>query len=467
MLRPPRARRCVPWLALVALLVAPVPLRADAPDAPAAADGASGAATGGGLTLAQALAAALADGHMAQIARLEAERSADAAGLERSAYLPKAKITSNAGYNSRQNEKLSAINGSGQVRDYGLSSLGSDEGWFNVYLDQLLLDLATWHRIERADLEAEAAVIAEEQEREIVAYEVLQRFTDVIRQESHLELARERVATSAGMDQQAALLLEAGRARPADREQVALLLAEAGLELEERRAAGAAARTALALAMGRENGAAADPLDASSLPGPAGALPEAPDVARSPELRVLDLRRRVEEKNVDIARAGYLPTVGVRGGYSHYGVKRFDNYPDALQVGVNVDVPIFEGLRNLYAVGGAGKAAEIARIRHRSRTDAKRARVRELAARIAASDESAGLARRRDEVSQERLRLAELNLRSDRGTLEEALSALAERIRDGQAAVDTGLDRVLLWGELRRETGTLAEAIVGPAASRN
>lgn len=456
-LRPPRARRSPLWLALVAWLVAGFTARAEAP------------ASDAGLTLAQAVAAALADGHSAQIARLEAERSVDAAGEQRSAYLPKAKITSNAGYNSRQNEKLSAINGAGQLREYGLSSLGSDEGWFNVYLDQLLLDLATWHRMERADLEAEAAGIGEEQEREAVAYEVLQRFTNVIRQESHLGLARDRVQASAALDQQAALLLEAGRARPADRAQVALLLAEAELERDERQAAATSARAALALAMGRERGAIVDPLDATSLPAPAAGDGDADpqDVDRSPELRVLDLRRRVEEKNVDIARAGYLPTVGVRGGYSHYGVKRFDNYPDALQVGVNVEVPIFEGLRNLYAVDGAAKTAEIARLKHRSRAEAKRARVRELAARLAATSELAELAHRRADVSKERLRLAELNLRADRGTLEEALAALGERTRDGSAAVDAGLDRVLLWAELRRETGTLAQAIAGPPPSPN
>ncbi|CAG1005145.1 hypothetical protein MYXO_03358 [Myxococcaceae bacterium] len=447
----------LPFLALVARLWVPVEVSAE----PIAAEPPSDAP--GELSLSRAVAEALAQAPASRIARLEADRSVDAAGQERSAYLPQASITSNAGYNSRQDESLEAIDGSGQLRRYGLSSLGSDQGWFNVYLDQLLLDVATWHRIERAELEAEAAAIAEEQERESVAYEVVQRYTGVLREEARLDLARDHARESEALDQQAALLLDAGRTRPADREQVALRLIEARLDVDQRLAAAASARAALALALGREIGALGEGLDRSSLPDATLPGGEAPDVSASPELRILDLRRRVEEKNVDIARAGFLPTVGVRGGYSHYGVKRYDNYPDALQVGVNVDVPIFQGLRNLYATDGASKAVEIARLKQRSRTDAKRARVRELAARLSAASESADLARRRAEVSLEKLRLAELNLRAERGTLDEALAALDENTRAGRAAVDAALDRVLVFADLQREAGALVRA-VAPAS---
>ncbi len=468
-LRPPRGRFAPTWLALAAFCLGPQPLAAE--EAPselvAVEEEVEPVAPGEGLTLQQAVSAGLADGHSAQIARLEADRSTDSLGEERSAYLPRASITSNAGYNSRQNERLEAVDRSGRQREYGLSSLGSEDGWFNVYLDQLLLDLATWHRIERAELEAEATSLAEAQERELVAFDVLQRFTEVIRQERLVAAARARAVTSAGLDQQSALLLEAGRVRPADREQVALLLAEARLDAEERTLALSAARGALALAMGRGDGPAAYVLDASSLPEARDAGVAEADVEASPEVRVLDLRRRVEEKGVAIARAGHLPTVAVRGGYSHYGVKRFDNYPDALQVGVNVDVPIFEGLRNHYAVDGASKAAEIARLRHRSRLDAKRARVRELSQRLASSLETGELASRRAAVSRERLRLAELNLRADRGTLDEALSALGDSVRDDRLAIDAALDRVLVWAELRREAGTLAQALVGAPPAPN
>jgi outer membrane protein TolC len=417
-----------------------------------------------GLTLGDAVAAALADGHQAQIAQLETDRSRDAAGQERSAYLPRASITSNAGYNNRWNEKLVAVNGNGQVKEYGLTNIGSDEGWFNVYLDQLLLDLATWQRIERAELEAEAASLGQQQERELVAFDVVQRFVDALRQERLVALAQERLAATEALDQQAAYLLAAGRSRPADREQVALLLQEARIDVATRTSELGNARASLALGMGRAGSAAPDRLDASSLPDTRIATGAEPDVSTSPELRVLDLRRRVEEKGISIARAGYLPTVAMRGGYSHYGVKRYDNYPDAARVGVNVEIPLFQGLKNEYAVGGAAKSAEIARLRYRQTLEAKRARVHELAERLVSGQDTPGLAARRAAISRERLRLAELNLRADRGSLDEALGALGDSATHGRLAIDSELDRVLLWAQLRRETGTLARILAGDAA---
>lgn len=421
--------------------------------------GEAATAPDGGLTLAEAVAAALVDGHPSRIASLEAERSLDLAGQERSAYLPHASVTSNAGYNSRWNEKLEAVDSAGVQRTYGLSSLASDEGWFNVYLDQLLVDVATWQRIERAEIEAEAAALAREEEHERVALDVLQRFAEGLRQERLAGLAAERVAVTERLDRQAGLLLAAGRTRPADREQVALLLEEARVDAASRTAAARNARVLLALAMGRDAANAPERLDAASLPDVRAESVAGTDVLASPELRVLDLRRKAEEKGIAAARAGHLPTVAVRGGYSHYGVKRYDNYPDAVRVGVNLDIPLFQGLKNEYAVEGAAKSAEIARIRYRQALEARRARARELAQRLVSANEMPALAERRATVSRERLRLADLALQADRGSLDETLGALGDSVRDARAAVDAPIDRVVLWGQLRHETGTLVQAL--------
>ncbi len=464
-----RVRRAPALLAAVLLLAAAA--RADGDATPGgAAEAEPGAARAGGLALSEALAAALADGETAQIAGLEAERAVDIAGQERSAYLPRASITSNAGYNNRWNEKLEAVDSAGVQRTYGLSSIASDEGWFNVYLDQLLVDLATWQRIERAQIEAEAAALAREEQRESVAFEVLQRFAEAVRQDRLAGLAADRLAATERLDQQAGLLLAAGRVRPADREHAALLLEEARVEAATRAAEARSARAALGLAMGRGALAAPDRLDAASLPDTSAGYGPEQDVTASPELRVLDLRRKAEEKGIAVARAGHLPTVAVRGGYSHYGVKRYDNYPDAVRVGVNVDVPLFQGLKNEYAVEGAAKSAEIARLRYRQVLETRRARVRELAQRLESGSQTPALAERRAAVSRERLRLAELALRADRAGLDEALSALADDVRAEGAAIDAPIDRVVVWGQLHRETGTLARALgalASPAQSQN
>ena len=249
---------------------------------------------------------------------------------------------------------------------------------------------------------------------------------------------------------------------------MALLLEEARLEADSRALDVGKARSALALVMGREGAVLPEPLDVSSLPDTTSGRTDDPDVAASPELRVLDLRRRVEEKSVDIARAGYFPTLGVRGGYSNYGVKRFDNYPDAVQVGVNVDIPVFQGFKVQSAVEGASKGAEIARLRYRQELERKRAVVRDLAERLASAGQGPALAARRASIAREQMRLAELNLRAQRGTLDEALAALAALVRDTQRETGADLDRVLIWAQLHRETGSLASQLgADPPSSQN
>ncbi len=327
------------------------------------------------------------------------------------------------------------------------------------------MDVATWQRIERAEIEAEAAELAQQEERERVALEVLQRFTDAVRHERLEALAVEHTRAVEALDEQAALHLAAGRTRPADRERIALLAEEARISRDSHRAGVRSARASLALAMGRSDGEIADRLDASSLPALHEGDERDVDVTASPELRVLDLRRKAEEKGIAVARAGYLPKLAVRGGYSHYGVKRYDNYPDAAQIGVNVDIPVFQGFKNEYAIEGAARSAEIARIRHRQALETKRGSVRELAGRLAAGREASALAERRAAASRERLRLAELNLRADRGSLDEVMAALGDSLRDARSAIDTPLDRVILWGQLRREAGMLARTLGDPGSA--
>ena len=56
-----------------------------------------------------------------------------------------------------------------------------------------------------------------------------------------------------------------------------------------------------------------------------------------------DRLQQTFEHHVQAARAGRLPKLKFVTGYSHYGIKRFDNYDDELWVGVDFSIPIFDG----------------------------------------------------------------------------------------------------------------------------
>jgi outer membrane protein TolC len=428
-----------------------------------------GPAVGATLTLADAVSRALDDGPEARIARLEADQADRVASGARGAFWPHLRVTSRAGYSNRQDDKLVAVDGQGVVREYGLATLGSDRGWLNVFVDQILFDLSGWRRIERTELEAEAARVAEASQRETISFETLERYTEVLRLERLYALDEQRLAEARWLDAQAEELFKAGRSLPAEREQAVLNLEEARIDGELRMQALADARRSLWQAIGAsdaEGGALRLVPDSVPVPAAVEGDPAADDaLASTPELRVLALRRRMEEISLAAVRAERLPTLGVRTGYSNYGTKRFDNFTDELYVGVNFDLPIFDGFRTKASIDAQAKATEIARLRYDAMLETKRVRVRELVRRLAMALRRPELAERRAGVAHELARLANLNLQAQRGTLDAALAASAAATADGRAVVDAEVERVVVWARLQRETGRLAATVTGAPAA--
>ena len=155
--------------------------------------GPGAAADSGRLTLSEAVARALAGGPAARIARLEAHRAQEAAGAARGTYLPQVAITSEAGWSNRFDDTFTALNRNGKFKKYGLATIGSNRGWFNVYLSQMLFDLKQWRVIEREELAAEAAALQEGLQREDVAMEVTRRYATLLRVQRRSEISQEQL----------------------------------------------------------------------------------------------------------------------------------------------------------------------------------------------------------------------------------------------------------------------------------
>jgi outer membrane protein TolC len=421
------------------------------------------------LTLADAVARGLDHSSGAQIARLETDLARNTVAETRAPYLPQVSVTTFAGYSNRFDEKIRAVDRNGVERKYGLATISADEGWFNVYVDQLLFDLSQVRLIERERLAAEAASLAERHEREEVAYEVTRRYAELVRLERLAEAADRIAAAAAWLHQQTRILSDAGRALSLEREQVALHLEEARLEARATRDRVVAGRAALWQAMGRgELGGEGPEVVPESLPRLGPGAPEEPEnaaIENAPDLRVLALRRRMEEASVESARALRLPKVRLRGGYSHYGIKRFDNFPDETFVGVAMDVPVFDGLRSANAVAGARRSVEIAGLRDRAAVEERRRELQELAARLAERSERSALAERWAEAALERQRLADLRLRADRGSVSDALAAREDAARRLREAIDARFEAVDLWAVWHARAGNLTRAVVGNDAA--
>jgi outer membrane protein TolC len=444
-----RARSSASWVAAAAGLALSLLLGAD------------GARADGGLSLAEAVSLALARSYDARIARLEAERAWDAQEGARHVYYPKLWFTSNAGWSNRLGRKLEVLDHRGRPKTYGLNNIGSSDGWINLFVDQVLIDIRQWREAERTQLSAELADLQETARRESIAYEVTRLFTELLRVEQLRQLVGDREEKAAWLDAQAELLLEAGRALSSERESVALHLEGVRLDAELRRGEAREAGEILWLAVGGAEtmvgGIELDP----SLPRLEAVEAEALDEAaeRAPELRALAIARRIEEKSVSAARAGRLPTLNLHWGYSHYGIKRFDNYDDEFLVGVDLRVPLFDGFETKNAVEGAQKSVEIARLRHDATLASKRARLRELSRRFESAEARLALTLRRAAAADEELRLADLNLRAQRSDLSRALGARESWTRARRATIDARSQRTLLWAELHHELGRLTDAL--------
>lgn len=419
------------------------------------------------MSLGEALTKALEQGDDARIARLETDR-ADA-GFEqmRAGYLPQMGLTSEAGWSNRMDETFIAANPNGGSSEFSLATIAPDRAWLQLYLTQTLVDLRQWREIEREQLATEVAQVAETSERDDIAYHVLHRYSRLVQLERKSAMAEARLQDSEWLAEQAKNLHSAGRALEVDKNLVGLHRTDAELATRGWQADMDTARAELWLAVGEaeplripvnpETLPRVDPEDAGY-----GAIEAVP---ASPELRILDLRYRMQEASVAAAKAGRLPTMKFVSGYSNYGPKRYDAYTDEVWVGVDINVPIFDGFRATSEIRGAEREAQIARLRYQKTLKAKRARVRELIRRLETGEQRLELSRQRADSASEQVKLADLKLQAERGALTASMDARERHTRLALEAIDAEFSQLESWAQLQREIGRLTFSILGPVAA--
>lgn len=418
------------------------------------------------LTLDRAVSLALTHGFAARIARLESGRAAAVTDATRSRYLPQLLFDSQVGWSNRMDETFTDLDG----KRYGLDNLGN-EPWLDIYLDQVLLDMGLLRRLERDRLAQDVAAVAEEQVHEAVAYEVTRQLADLVRLESLAAALESRLEQASWLERETRHLAESGRVLAVDREEVEIQLEAAKQRREAVAAEGASARARLRELLGASGAPAdwpaIDPGSLSELEG--AALPSLEEIHQllpsAPELRMLELRTRIEEASVKAAKAERLPTLQLRGGYSHYGIKRFDHFNDEAYVFVGMHLPLFDGLHASHAIRGARKARDVASLKYRLLLADKRARAESVADRVAALDGELALAERRVASSRERQRLADLALQAQRGPIEAALAARERSAQSVEASIQLRYRRLERRAALRFELGQLAGSIERGAES--
>jgi outer membrane protein len=188
---------------------------------------------------------------------------------------------------------------------------------------QPLLDLGRLRALSQARQGLRAAERQREEVALSIAFVVTQRFYDLVKQERSLEVLEKTAGRSQELVGRADALYVAGRSPKSDTYGARVNLGNDRIATEGQRARVAQARTALAAALGSTDPEAVEvvappELDAGSPaaePPPLEALLQAAR-ERRPNLLAGSARLDAARAAVEVARAGYLPTVALQGSYS-------------------------------------------------------------------------------------------------------------------------------------------------------
>jgi outer membrane protein TolC len=292
-------------LALAGLLLLAAPARAAAP-----------------LTLDDALALAARGNADLAAARAELEVSRAGVGVARAAVLPRLDLQSSLGREAW---------GAARVDVGGLTlpqKAGDAEAYaLGLQARQPLVDLGRFRTLAQARHGATAAERQLDEATLGVAFQVTQRFYELLKQERVQAVLEETAQRSGELADRADALFAAGRAPRAETLTARVNLQNDRIAVEAQRVRVVQARTALAKAIGwsgPERLVVAPPPELDAAPGPAEEPPPlealvAQAHARRPALAADAARLRAARSGVSAARAGYLPTLELQGTYSRSG----------------------------------------------------------------------------------------------------------------------------------------------------
>lgn len=178
-----------------------------------------------------------------------------------------------------------------------------------------------------------------------------------------------------------------------------------------------------------------------------------------PELSALGTAARIREEQVKIARAGFLPSVALTGGYFASYPSVFNSFEKKFKgtwnIGVAVNIPVVTWGDRSYKVRAARAEATVARLEleeTREKIDLQiaqcRQKVREAHERLAASESSQAEA-------EENLRYATLGLKEGVIPVSNVLEAQTAWMSARTGLISANIDLRLARVHLRRATGTL------------
>lgn len=272
----------------------------------------------GPLTLDDALALAARRNADLLTARADVESARADAASAKAALLPRLDLSGTAGH-----QYLGAAGGSASLGGFPQPALDAPSYTLGLQASQPLLDLGRRRSLEQAGHGLRASERLQDEAALSIAFLVTQRFYELVKQERTLEVLRKTADRSAELVARADALFAAGRSPKSDTYGARVNLQSDRIAVEAQGLRVAQARSALAEALGQQDG---EELQASAPPEIDRPVPTEPPppleelVARArerrPALRAGEARLAAARTGVEVAQAGNYPTVSLEASYS-------------------------------------------------------------------------------------------------------------------------------------------------------
>ncbi len=349
-----------------------------------------------------------------------------------------------------------------QIVEGSATALTSVTYYTGLNLSQPLYDRSVTSMYTQSLAGEASARAAADLERQTLVLQVHQAYYGLLRAERNLEVAEADVAYSEGLLEQVRILREMG-----SRSQVDLLRQENALAQARQRAISArngvsSARAELNYLLGASPTDTLTVVDDLAVTERASEAEPLLEQARRahPAVRQARLGVASAEAGVEAARASRYPSVNFAGNYSWRGDSYLD-FGDAFDrdytwsVGLNMSVPIFDGLRTRYSVDRAALELRGAR---RERQAAERDVEREVhRALLDLENASQNLAasRRSVQLAEETLRLAREQYRLGAASLLEVNASQLDLVNAQYQEVQALFELKIAQASLDFATGSL------------
>lgn len=182
-------------------------------------------------------------------------------------------------------------------------------------------------------------------------------------------------------------------------------------------------------------------------------------LANREELKSLELASKIYRQKVNVARAGYLPSIGLTASYLFSNPSLFNGFENKFRgtwgIGVVVTIPVFHWGENIYKVRAAKVEANIARYRLDDAREKIELQVTQNSYKVNEAAKKLAMAEKNMEKAEENLRYANFGFREGVIPTSNVLEAQTAWLSAQSGKIDAQIDLKMSEIYLNKSMGTL------------